>query len=159
MKETKFVVILNQRRKELIKCRLLIRLSTVYQACKLDLFYFILNGDPIFLTNCNLLFLVNPSSVLNWMDDLEFKHCQVKKSCMIAIHEREYVVQQRISYIVTNNKDEIKKLIVQVTSKFKHKIIHTLKKGSMKRLPIALSFILKTATCSCNLLTIFSFKL
>ena len=41
------------------------------------------------------------------MDDLEFKYCLAKKSCMINIYEREDVFQQRVSYFTQNNEDEI----------------------------------------------------
>ena len=37
---------------------------------------------------------------------LVFKHFPVKKSCMINIHERGNVIQQRINNAAQNNEDE-----------------------------------------------------
>ena len=66
-----------------------------------------LSEDPAFLTNHNLSCPVKPSSARRQMDDLEFKHCPVKKSYMISIHEREDVVKERIKCFMKNKKDEI----------------------------------------------------
>ena len=58
-----------------------------------------LSEDPAILTNCDLSFRVQPSSVRRWMDNLEFKCFPVKKSHMMNTHEREDVVKERVKHI------------------------------------------------------------
>ena len=38
---------------------------------------------------CNIAYLVKESSIQQWIDDLSFLYCPVKKSCIINIHKRE----------------------------------------------------------------------
>ena len=66
-----------------------------------------MSEDPALLASLNLSFSAKSYSVCRWMDELECKHCLIrKKSCMFNIHEHEDVVQQRISCVTQNNEDE-----------------------------------------------------
>jgi len=47
--------------------------------------------DVSFCQRYSIACPVKMSSIRRWMEDLKFKHCPQKKSCVINMHEREDV--------------------------------------------------------------------
>ena len=58
--------------------------------------------DPAFLPSYDLTCPAKPSSARTWMDGMEFKHCPIKKSCVINTHEHEDAVKQREDCVKKN---------------------------------------------------------
>ena len=83
------------------------------------------------------------------MNDLEFKHCSVKKSHIINIHECDDVVQQRISYAAQNNEDEINEpCCIHFNEKYFNKLLRKSNiKPSTKNILLSKGFYDETTDC------------
>ena len=55
--------------------------------------------DASFCQRYSIACPVKMSSIRRWMEDLKFKHCPQKKSCVINMHEREDVKEDRKKHV------------------------------------------------------------